>query len=97
MTDPQKRRSWVDRVTNRDVISDPRTSLDTSDQQIRGFRKELDSYAEGSSMRIPYMDPSKGAKFGDAITDSDRFFGSTGEPVLRWIVVHVTEDDRSIC
>uniref|UniRef100_A0A6M3XTC4 Anti-CBASS protein Acb1-like N-terminal domain-containing protein n=1 Tax=viral metagenome TaxID=1070528 RepID=A0A6M3XTC4_9ZZZZ len=48
--------------------------------------------SEGSSIRIPQVSTELGAGFGDAITDHDREFAATREPVAHFLTYHIVAD-----
>lgn len=68
-----------------------RKKITDSFNALLGRKVARDAY-EGSSIRIPYSAPSGGAKFGEAITDSDREFAATREPVGHFVTFSVAED-----
>lgn len=47
---------------------------------------------EGSSIKIPSVDTSLGAGFGDTITDSDRDFAAEREPVAHFLTYGIAAD-----
>ncbi len=51
--------------------------------------------SEGSSIRVPQADTSLGADFGEEITDENRFFAATREPIAGFLIygiaAHIVE------
>lgn len=48
--------------------------------------------SEGSSIRVPQVSTELGAGFGDEITDNDREFAATREPVAHFLTFHMSAD-----
>lgn len=48
--------------------------------------------SEGSSIRIPQVSTALGAGFGDEITDFDREFAASREPVAHFLTYHMSAD-----
>ena len=56
---------------------------------------QQDSSEGGSSIRVPHADTSLGADFGEEITDENRFFAATREPIAGFLIygiaAHIVE------
>lgn len=63
----------------------------TKDGGLFFHAKALDT-SEGSSIRIPQVSTELGAGFGDEITDNDREFAATREPVAHFLTYHMAAD-----